>query len=140
VKIVQLTKELAEAKIAELLEIEKTITDQRWTADNFLMDLASKWEYSLAALDEDRVIAFSVCSLKGANLHIHRTVALPEYRGKGLGEDMMDIVTAKCSAGGIRSITLKVHESNMGAQRFHERLGFRRVATEGSRYIYRKGL
>lgn len=139
-KIVRLSKDLAKAKIAGLLEVEKTITDERWTADNFLMDLDSKWEYSLVALEEDLVIAFMVCSVKGANLHVHRTVILPDYRGKGLGRQMMDVVTADCTAAGIRSITLKVHESNVGAQKFHERLGFRRVAEEAERYIYRKGL
>jgi ribosomal-protein-alanine N-acetyltransferase len=139
-KIVRLTRDLAKAKIDELLEVEKTITDDRWTADNFLIDLDSKWEYSLVALEEDRIIAFMVCSVKGANIHVHRIVILPDYRGKGLGREMMDRLTASCIAAGIRSMTLKVHESNIGARNFYERLGFRHVATEAERYIYRKGL
>lgn len=139
-KIVQITREFVEDNIDHLLDIEKTVTEERWAADNFLMELESKWDYSFAAVDDDRIVAFLVCSVKGANLHIHRIVVLPEYRGHGLGLEMMERVFAGCPAANLRSMTLKVHESNLDAQRFYERMGFRRVAVEDVRYIYRKTL
>ena len=137
-KVVHLNKEMAFEKINDLIEIDRIIPDDYWTSDNFLMDLDSKWEYSLVALDNDLLVGFLICSAKENNLHIHRIAVSPDYQGKKVGSALMEHLFANCYNSGIKSITLKVQDFNIGAQIFYEKRGFKKVTPHGSRYLYKK--
>ena len=137
-KIVHLDKEMAFKKINDLIEIDRIIPDDFWTSDNFLMDLGHKWEYSLVALDNDLVVGFLICSVKENNIHIHRIAVSPDYQRKKLGSVLMEHLFADCYNSGIKSITLKVQDFNIGAQIFYEKLGFKKEGSHKSRHLYKK--
>jgi ribosomal protein S18 acetylase RimI-like enzyme len=60
----------------------------------------------------------------------------PEYRNRGLGKRMMEVVEADLSARCFRIVTLNVARVNLGAQRFYERLGYRIVAADPGQWSY----
>lgn len=139
-KIVPLDKKMIAENIDRLIEIDSVIIDEEcvWTIDNFLMDLNHKWDYSHAVLSNDQIVGFVVCSVKEGNLHIHRLAILSKYRGKMIGSRLLDCVCRLCAKRGLKCVTLQVKKFNIDAQRFYERHGFDKMASNESNYVYRK--
>lgn len=137
-KIVRLRKKVAEENIGRLIQIDGVVPESSWTASNFLMDLPSKWEHSFIALEHDQIVGFVICSSDGSNLHIHRIAVSTECQRKGIGTKLVKHVLARCTHPGINTVTLKVEQSNLSAQKFYKRIRFGKVASEGLRYIYKK--
>lgn len=139
-KIVHLNREKALANIGRLIEIDKIIPDDSWTVDNFLMDLDRKWEFSLMALENDHTMGFLICSTKENNLHIHRIAVSPECQRKKVGSVLIEHLLADCYKSHINSITLKVRDFNTNAQRFYEKLEFKKKESRRSQCQYKKEL
>ncbi len=62
-------------------------------------------------------------------LNIHDFVVLPEFRGQGIGRQLLDDVEGRARARGCCKVTLEVHESNEGAKRLYRDVGFGPWAT-----------
>jgi len=139
-KILHLDKEMVMENMDRLMEIDRAIVDDPWTADNFLMDLEGKWEFSLVALENDLIIGFLICSVRGNNIHIHRIALSHEYQRRKIGSALMEHLITDCYKSGINSITLKVRDFNINAQKFYEKLGFRKITSHGFRYLYEREL
>ena len=60
----------------------------------------------------------------------------PEYRNRGLGKRMMDVVEEDLLGRGFSIVTLNVARTNDGAQRFYTRLGYRIVAADPGQWSY----
>lgn len=139
-KILHLNQETTLKNINRLIEIDKIILDDPWRVDNFLTDLDRKWEFSLIALMNDSIIGFLISSVKKKNLHIHRIAVSKKYQRKKVGSALMEHLLADCYESGISGITLKVHEFNINAQLFYEKLGFKKKKSHKSRYLYERKL
>lgn len=139
-KIMYLNREIVSEDIERLIEIDRTIIDEEgtWTLDNFLMELNHKWDYSLAALIDNQIVGFIVCSMKGDNIHIHRLAVLPEYQGKRIGSTLLNHVCELCLKQNINSVMLRVKKYNMEGQGFYERHGFKKIGSNGLNYVYKK--
>ena len=140
-KILHLDKEMVTENMDRLMEIDRAIImDDPWTAYNFLMDLEGKWEFSLVALENNIIIGFLICSVRGNNIHIHRIAISPEHQRRKVGSALIEHLVTDCYKSGINSITLKVRDFNINAQKFYEKLGFRKIASHGFRYLYGREL
>ena len=139
-KILHLDKEMVTANMDRLMEIDRAIMDDPWTAYNFLTDLEGKWEFSLVALENNIIIGFLICSVRGNNIHIHRIAVSPEHQRRKVGSALMEHLITDCYKSGINSITLKVRDFNINAQKFYEKLGFRKIVSHGFRYLYEREL
>ena len=139
-KILHLDKEMVTENMNRLMEIDRTIMDDPWTVYNFLMDLEGKWEFSLVALENNIIIGFLICSVRGNNIHIHRIAISPEHQRRKVGSALIEHLVTDCYKSGINSITLKVRDSNINAQKFYEKLGFRKIVSHGFRYLYEREL
>ncbi len=53
-----------------------------------------------------------------------------EYRGQGIGEEMMEYAKARASNLGYTSITLRVFDDNDGAKKLYKRVGFKTLYKE----------
>lgn len=137
-KIMHLDKEMTLENIDDLIKIDKIIPDDPWMEENFLRDLDRKWEFSLAALENNHIIGFLICSLKENNIHINRMAVSQEYQHKKIGASLMETLFEDCNKSGLKRITLKVKYSNPKAIRFYEKLRFEKVGMECSRYFYEK--
>jgi ribosomal protein S18 acetylase RimI-like enzyme len=113
-----LDEKLIKRHIDELLFIIKDEIDEYWTIDNFLYPLPNKFDYSLVAIEDNKVQAFIVASLKGPVVHIHKFMTHPKLRGKGIGtkvlEEFITSISKYC-----KGITLKVYGENVLAQNFY---------------------
>lgn len=65
---------------------------------------------------------------------IDSIVVHPAMRGKGIGTRLLEAVFDFARAGGFRAVRLEVVDTNPGARRLYERMGF--VPTETHKYPY----
>jgi ribosomal-protein-alanine N-acetyltransferase len=108
-----------------VLEIDKGMQAESWSASHFLQELPEKWHISRAAIQSGELIGFMIASSKRGSLHVHRISVAPEYRGNGIGSALIHRLAEDAEVLGVRSITLKVSRVNTQAIRFYMRLGFR---------------
>jgi GNAT superfamily N-acetyltransferase len=57
--------------------------------------------------------------------HIDAMAVLPEYQGRGLGREFIEIAKSQCRHNGFDMLSLHIVESNEGARRLYQRCGFK---------------
>ena len=57
-------------------------------------------------------------------INIHDLAVLPGQRDRGVGRHLLDDVERLARERGCCKVTLEVHDSNDGAKRLYERVGF----------------
>lgn len=139
-RILHLDKEKTLQNINDLIKIDSIIPDDPWTADNFLMDLDHKWEFSFFALQNNDIIGFLICSMKENALYIHRIAVLPEHQKKKIGITFIQNLYMECQKYNIDKITLRVIDTNLPALEFYKGLGFKQFGKDGSRYLFEKNI
>lgn len=70
-----------------------------------------------------RLVAFSLATVLGYVNHVY---TLPAHQGRGLATSAITHVLAAIRARGLRQASILTHETNPGAIRLYEALGFRR--------------
>jgi len=84
----------------------------------------------LVALTSSRLVGVAVCfagfSTFAAQplLNIHDLAVLPEFRGLGIGQALLEAVEERARSRGCCKLTLEVLEVNEGARRLYGRFGF----------------
>ncbi len=68
---------------------------------------------------------------KGRVLEIHELFVLPEYRGTGAGEKLLDIALGYAKKKGLKKVMLWVGKGNERAIRFYKKEGFKIVGEQG---------
>ena len=127
-----LSAELLEARVRDLIALDRGIEAEPWGEPEFRLPLAEKLRHSRLAFDDSRLVGFAVASRKGDAVHLHRLVVAPSERGRGLGRDLVLAVAASGRASGLPRMTLKVHTGNRDGRAFYARLGFREESTAGA--------
>lgn len=79
--------------------------------------------YVLRTADQP-VAAFCAFWLVAEQAHINNLAVLPELRGRGLGTQLLEVITHEAAQLGASVLTLEVRQSNDAARRLYERAGF----------------
>ena len=79
--------------------------------------------YVLRTADQP-VAAFCAFWLVAEQAHINNLAVLPELRGRGLGTQLLEVITHEAAQLGASVLTLEVRQSNEAARRLYERAGF----------------
>jgi ribosomal protein S18 acetylase RimI-like enzyme len=74
----------------------------------------------------------AITSVRPSTAHIPQVAVAREFQGLGLGSAMMQHCFRSLARRGYREISLTVTDSNAGAVRLYERLGFRTLSTFGA--------
>jgi ribosomal protein S18 acetylase RimI-like enzyme len=69
-------------------------------------------------------------------VNIHDVIVLKEYRGKGIGRQLMNAVISEAENRGSNRVTLEVRKDNPTAQNLYQSLGFE--DTDPSMFYWRK--
>jgi len=124
---------MTEARLPQVLPIERSAYDHPWTAGNFADSLRSGYQAQLLCLGEE-VVGYFV-AMKGVDeVHLLNLTVAPAWQGQGWGRLMLDALAVWARGQGAQWLWLEVRQSNLRAQRLYERRGFRRVGERKQYY------
>lgn len=120
----------------EVLQIEAEAfgaDDDRWDEEAFLKCLRSRDTIGMVAEHGDSVLGFMVYRLFGGSLNLANIAVRADCRRHQVGAQLVDKLTKRLS---LRRPVLRlgVCETNLGAQLFFRRLGFRASKVLRGRY------
>jgi ribosomal-protein-alanine N-acetyltransferase len=114
--------------MAEVLEIENEGFEFPWCEDDFIRCLRQRNCIGMVAEMNDRVVGFMIYELHKTRLHLLNFAVARQYRRQGVGDQMLAKLVAKLSSQRRTRILLEVRETNLAAQLFFRKLGFRAVS------------
>ena len=83
---------------------------------------------SLAGEETDPVLAPYSDLEEYDSFYICGVALFPEYRGRGIGQQLMALAETKCKALKLNKLSLIVFQENEGAKRLYDNLGYKVVA------------
>lgn len=120
----------------EVLDIEKRSFEFAWPEDDFIRVLRQRNCIGLVAeLPDERVAGFVIYELGKNYLHLLNFAVHPEERGIGIGSRIIEKMVSKLSFQRRNRIVLEIRESNVAAQLFFQRRGFRCVSVLRDFYL-----
>ena len=120
--------------MAEVLSAECASFEYAWTEDDFLRCLRQRNCIGMVAEQGEKVVGFMIYELHKAKLHILNFAVHPSWRRSGVGSQMVAKLISKLSSHRRTRITLEVRETNLVAQLFFQKQGFRAVRVLRSYY------
>lgn len=94
-------------------------------------------ELFLVGCLDGKIMATAMAGYEGHRGWINYLAVSPEYRGRGLGREMMDAAERCLGALGCAKVNLQVRSSNLEAIGFYEKIGYVRddVVSFGKRLV-----
>jgi ribosomal-protein-alanine N-acetyltransferase len=124
--------------VNEIEAIETTVFADPWEASIFLEALSYYPTTYFVAVCGSRIAGFVVGALEdtGENVygHLCNFAVSPDFQHKGIGTALMRRVEQQFALERATGAQLEVRESNLRAQQFYTRLGYRSVFQIGGYY------
>lgn len=109
-----------------IYRVEKLSFPDPWPLLAFFPYLVDREALALVA-EEAGIIGFILALREGEDLHIHDLAVAPEHRRKGVASALLSELLAE--AKDAQRVRLEVRASNLAAQAFYKKHGFREIAT-----------
>jgi ribosomal-protein-alanine N-acetyltransferase len=129
-------RRLTYSDLPSVLAIERRSFQTPWSLAMFVLELSKPSGICLAAVRDDRLIGYLVCSRYADVWHLMNIAVHPEARRQGIARNMLERLFDE--AGADARYTLEVRTSNHGAIAMYEHFGFRR-AGHRRRYYHDNG-
>jgi ribosomal-protein-alanine N-acetyltransferase len=124
---------LTEARVDEVVAIERTAYAHPWTPGNFSDSLRSGYQAQILGA-QDVILGYFV-AMKGVDeVHLLNITVAPEHQGQGWGRVMLEALALWARGQGAQWLWLEVRAGYTRAQRIYERHGFRRVGERKGYY------
>lgn len=116
--------------MAEVLDIERRSFEYPWSEDDFVRCLRQRNCIGMVAeqTGTELILGFMVYELHKQWLHILDFAVHPEWRMLGVGAAMVSKIKSKLDPRRMARVLLEVRETNVDAQLFFKRQGFRAVS------------
>ena len=112
----------------EVLYAEQSSFEFPWSEDDFVRCLRQRNCIGMVAECEERVVGFMIYELHKNRLHVLNFSVSPNWRRRGIGQQMIEKLINKLSHQRRNRILLEVRETNLEAQLFFKSVGFRAVS------------
>jgi len=113
--------------MADVLRIEQSCFDQAWTEEEFLCCLRQRNCIGMVAEADHEILGFMIYELHKAKLRILNFAVSSSAQRQGVGTCMVQRLIDKLSQQRRKEILLDVRETNLAAQMFYKKQGFRAV-------------
>ena len=110
------------------MDIENESFEFPWSEDDFTRCLRQRNCIGMVAEHDDRIVGFMIYELHKTRLHVLNFAVAREARRLGVGTQMIDKLIGKLSQQRRSRILLEVRETNLAAQLFFRKCGFRAVS------------
>lgn len=124
--------------VAALMELERACFTHPWSARHFrdsMSDAPHGRVLVMRGAGAGRpILAYCVILLAGGELQVYNVAVHPDWRGKGLGRWMMELILERARRQGAQTVILEVRRGNAAARRLYESLGFTVLSTRPDYY------
>ena len=124
IAIIVLTKAIMLENYDRIKELLDLIPGRKWSREEIIADRPMKWDYSLIAMDNEKIVGVWIISKKGDSRHHHMTTVDEAYRRAGIGSKMTRVSATRSKKLGEKFLTTKVEEGNDMSMNFHLKFGF----------------
>ena len=129
-------RRLVYGDLPSVLAIERRSFGTPWSLAMFVLELSKPSGICLAAVDDDGLVGYLVCSRYADVWHLMNVAVSPDRRRAGVASRLLERLFDE--AGPNSRYTLEVRTSNHTAIAMYERFGFRR-AGHRRRYYHDNG-
>ena len=126
-------RRLSYADLPQVIAIERRAFPTPWSLAMFVLELSKPSGICLAALDADRLVAYSVCSRYDTVWHLMNIAVDPERRREGIAATLLQRLFDEADKPG-EQYTLEVRPSNEAAIALYEAFGFKRSGVRKGYY------
>src|SRR5690554_4182995 len=111
--------------IPQVQLVERKSFTTPWSRNIFVSELTRNDNaiYIVAEVGE-RIVGYAGIWIILDEGHITNIAVEPNYRRRGIGQGLMDVLTAEAVKRGVVAMKLEVRVTNYGAQALYEKLGF----------------
>jgi ribosomal-protein-alanine N-acetyltransferase len=121
--------------IPKVSQIEKLSFPSPWSSNIFYLELEKESFAWYRVLEyRDRLVGYGGYWRIKNEAHLVTFAIHPSFRKKGLGTRLLEYLLKDAQDKSLDTITLEVRHSNMIAQRFYERSGFKKIAIRSHYY------
>jgi ribosomal-protein-alanine N-acetyltransferase len=112
----------------EVLDVENDGFEFPWSEEDFIRCLRQRNCIGMIAEHDERVLGFMIYELHKTRLHVLNFAVAKGSRRRGVGTQMVEKLAGKLSPQRRTRILLEVRETNLAAQLFFRRQGYRAVS------------
>jgi ribosomal-protein-alanine N-acetyltransferase len=123
---------LGYSDLPQVISIERRAFPTPWSLAMFVLELSKPSGVCLAAVEEQRVVGYLICSRYADVWHLMNVAVDPPARRRGIATALLEEMIVR--AGPDASYTLEVRPSNAQAIALYERFGFRSAGTRRRYY------
>jgi ribosomal-protein-alanine N-acetyltransferase len=116
-------RRLAYADLPQAIAIERQSFPTPWSLAMFVLELSKPSGICLAALRDDRIVGYLICSRYDTVWHLMNVAVNPDLRREGIATALLDRLFERADRPGAQ-YTLEVRMSNEGGIALYERFGF----------------
>lgn len=111
--------------LPEIMHIEKSSFSIPWSESAFINELNKKHSYTRVAESNNRVVGYICINYIFNEAHILNLAVHPEHRRQGIATILMKDAIINLIKKGCIYYYLEVRESNIVAQKFYSKFGFK---------------
>ena len=124
--------------VPAMARIERDSFESPWSAEEITKDVTAGGNVYVAVAEcGGEKAGYGEIRMVAGEAQIYNIAIAPEFRRKGIGEELLSHMTDKAEADGCSLATLEVRGSNKAAMELYKKLGFREVGRR--RGYYSKG-
>jgi len=117
-------RRLAYSDLPQVIAIERRAFPTPWSLAMFVLELSKPGGVCLAALQDERIVAYCICSRYDRIWHLMNIAVDPVHQRRGFGTALLRELLHRVGEDDSR-VTLEVRRSNAGAIALYESFGFR---------------
>ena len=117
-------RRLTYSDLPRVMTIERRTFPTPWSLAMFVLEVSKPTGIHLAALRDDRIVGYVICSRYDTVWHIMNVAVDPDWRRMGVATSLLEGLFEEIGEPEPR-LTLEVRRSNAPAIALYERLGFR---------------
>ena len=121
--------------MSEVLQIEQEGFEFPWSEEDFMRCLRQRNCIGMVAEHAERVIGFMIYELHKTRLHLLNFSVAQEFRRRSTGRQMLSKLIGKLSTQRRSRVVLEIRETNLPAQLFFKRSGFRAISVLKDFYV-----